>query len=171
MPALNGKMECGRMTRRQELYHPLMCAPTNGDRLSLPQEASTPLSTPNPPTPSNTFNTPASVGSGSVVVGRSVGGWISILRRKATKAASSCACPQSFHSRGMGVASNLVRLSEFLKQSVFFLACQCCKKLLNWVAFSLYRSRWPLGRFLSQKMFKSEVLFLSEKKSICVKIK
>ena len=111
MPALNGKMECGRMTRRQELYHPLMCAPTNGDRLSLPQEASTPLSTPNPPTPSNTFNTPASVGSGSVVVGRSVGGWISILRRKATKAASSCAAGQSFHSRGMGVASNLVRLS------------------------------------------------------------
>ena len=119
MPALNGKMECGRMTRRQELYHPLMCAPTNGDRLSLPQEAFTRLSIPNPPTPLTPFNTPASVGSGSVVVGWSVGGWISILRRKATKAASSCAAGQSFHSRGMGVASNLVRLSQFLKQSVF----------------------------------------------------
>ena len=53
MPALNGKMECGRMTCRQELYHPLMCAPTNGDRLSLPQEASTPLN----PKPSNTAYT------------------------------------------------------------------------------------------------------------------
>ena len=150
MPALNGKMECGRMTRRQELYHPLMCAPTNGDSLSLPQEASTPLSIPNPPTPLRPFNTPASVGSGSVVVGWSVGGWISILRRKATKAASSCAAGQSFHSRGMGVASNLVRLSQFLKQS-FFLVCHCCEKLHNWVVSLHYRSRWPLGRFFKPK--------------------
>ena len=154
MPALNGKMECGRMTRRQELYHPLMCAPTNGDRLSLPQEASTPLSTPNPPTPSNTFNTPASVGSGSVVVGRSVGGWISILRRKATKAASSCAAGQSFHSRGMGVASNLVRPSQFLKTiSLFFWFVSVAK---NYIIGSHFRSmhywsRWPLGRFLKPK--------------------
>ena len=163
MPALNGKMECGRMTCRQELYHPLMCAPTNGDSLSLPQEASTPLSSPNPPTSLTPFNTPASVGSGSVVVGRSVGGWISILRRKATKAASSCAAGQSFHSRGMGVASNLVRLSQFLKQSFFWFVIVAKNYIIGSYLCTIGQGGHQ-GGFLSQKMFKSESLFLSEKK-------
>ena len=163
MPALNGKMECGRMTRGQELYHPLMCAPTNGESLSLPQEASTPLSIPNPPTPLRPFNTPASVGSGSVVVGWSVGGWISILRRKATKAASSCAAGQSFHSRGMGVASNLVRLSQLLKQSFFWFVIVAKNYIIGSYLCTIGQGGHQ-GGFLSQKMFKSESLFLSEKK-------
>ena len=51
----------------------------------------------------------------------------------------------------------------------FYFACPINNVLPLWQSVH-YRLRWPLGRFLSQKMLKSEVLFLSEK-GIFVKIK